>query len=258
MLNFKTVNIFTLIFLIGLIVTSFLISISFWWFLLLGFIWLLFTAFGSGLIGWNYHFKTLNSNPSISKNQVAITFDDGPNPEYTPQVLELLKQHQAKATFFCIGKHIEAYPELLKSIINEGHTIGNHTYSHHNLFGFFSTEKVISELILTNSIALEITGLKLHLYRPAFGVTNPRIKKALKATKLQAIGWNKRSLDTTNLSKESILNRASKNLKKGDVILLHDSSEKTLWVLEQLLLILQKKNLQAVTIDSLFNIKPYA
>ncbi|TYA52332.1 polysaccharide deacetylase family protein [Formosa maritima] len=258
MLNFKTVNIFSLIVLIGLIVTYFLFSISFWWFLLLGFIWLSITALGSGLIGWNYHINSLNCNPSISKNQVAITFDDGPNVELTPKVLELLKQYQVKATFFCIGKYVEAYPELFKRIIKEGHTVGNHTYSHDNMFGFFSTEKVILELKQTNKLVSDKTGLKLKLYRPAFGVTNPRIKKALKETNLIAIGWNKRSLDTTNLSKESILKRASKNLKKGDVILLHDSNEKTLWVLEQLLLILQKQNLQAVTIDSLFNIEPYA
>ncbi|PWI29954.1 polysaccharide deacetylase family protein [Flavobacteriaceae bacterium LYZ1037] len=258
MLNFKTVNSLTLIVLISLIVAYFLIGISFWWFLLLGFFWFILTALGSGLIGWNYHLVALNSNPSIVKNQVAITFDDGPNPEFTPKVLELLKKHQAKASFFCIGKQIEAYPDVFKNIINEGHTVGNHTYSHDHLFGFFSTEKIISELKQTNKIVFEQSSLKLNLYRPAFGVTNPRIKKALKATQLQAIGWNKRSLDTTNLSKETILNRASKSLKKGDVILLHDASEKTLWVLEQLLLILQKQNLQAVTVDSLFNIEPYA
>ncbi|MEO8935100.1 MAG: polysaccharide deacetylase family protein [Xanthomarina sp.] len=258
MLNFKTVNILTSVALISLIVAYFLISISCWWFILLGFLWFSFTALGSGLVGWNYHIQALNSNSSISKNQIAITFDDGPNPEFTPKVLELLKKHQAKATFFCIGKEIESHPELFYNIIKDGHTVGNHTYSHNYMFGFFSTGKVISELNKTNEIVLEKTNLKLNLYRPAFGVTNPRIKTALKSTKLQAIGWNKRSLDTTSLSKETVLKRASKNLKKGDIILLHDTSEKTLWVLEQLLLILQKQKLQAVTIDRLFNIEPYA
>ncbi|HLV37848.1 polysaccharide deacetylase family protein [Xanthomarina sp.] len=258
MLNFKTVNNLILLVLTSLIVAYFLIDMSFWWFALLGLLWFLLTAFGSGLIGWNYHIHALNNNPNIPENQVALTFDDGPNANYTPQVLDLLKRHQAKATFFCVGLQIENHPEIFNSIIKEGHTVGNHTYSHNNMFGFFSTKQVIEELEQTNKLVLEKTGLKLNLYRPAFGVTNPRIKKALKATKLHAIGWNKRSLDTTGLSKETILKRASKDLKKGDVILLHDSSEKTLWVLEQLLLILQKQNLQAVTVDSLFNIEPYA
>lgn len=258
MLNFKTVNILTLVILIGLMVAYFLIAISIWWLVLLIIIWFITTAFGSLSIGLNYHLQALNSNSDIFKNQIAITFDDGPNPEFTPKVLEILKTHQAKATFFCIGKHIEIHPELFKSIIKDGHTVGNHTYSHNNLFGFFSAEKVISELRQTNKLVLEKTGLNLNLYRPAFGVTNPRIKKALEHTQLYTIGWNKRSLDTTCLSKENVLKRVSNNLKKGDVILLHDTSEKTLWVLEQLLLILQKKNLQAVTVDCLFNIKPYA
>ena len=258
MLNFKTVNILTLIVLIGLFMACWMFSFSFLWLILIVVIWFSLTALGSGIIGWNYHIKALNSNPSITKNQVAITFDDGPNPEFTPKVLELLNKYQAKATFFCIGQQIEHHPELFKNIINEGHSVGNHTYSHHNMFGFFSTKKVISELKLTNKIVLEKTGLKLNLYRPAFGVTNPRIKKALKTTNLRAMGWNKRSLDTTNLSNETVLKRVIKDIKKGDVILLHDSSDKTIWVLEQLLLILQKQNLQAVTVDRLFNIEPYA
>lgn len=258
MLNFKTVNSITLFFLIGFMVAYWLFDISFWWFVLLGFLWFTLTALGSGIIGWNYHIKALNSNSSIIKNEIAITFDDGPHPEFTLKVLALLKQYQVKATFFCIGKQVENYPHLFQNIINEGHTVGNHTYSHDNMFGFFSTKKVISDLERTNAIVLEETNLNLNLYRPAFGVTNPRIKKALKSTKLQAIGWNKRSLDTTGLSKENILKRASKNLKKGDIILLHDTSEKTVWVLEQLLLILQKQHLQAVTVDRLLNIEPYA
>src|SRR5690606_35805009 len=115
----------------------------------------------------------------------AITFDDGPHPEFTPKVLNLLKKYDAKATFFCIGKHIELYPDIFKSIVEAGHTIGNHTYSHANDFGFFSVEKVISELQQTNAIIKQQIGLDARLYRPAFGVTNPRIKKALKTMKLQ-------------------------------------------------------------------------
>lgn len=234
------------------------VNIPIWLFLVLIILWLLITIAGSTLIQWNYHFDSLNKNSDTSKNQVAITFDDGPHPEFTPQVLELLKTYQAKATFFCIGKHIEMHPELFKTVIAEGHSVGNHTYSHSNNFGFFSTEKVISELNHTNQIAETVSNLKLQLYRPAFGVTNPNIKKALQVTGLSSIGWSKRSLDTTNLSQEKVLERVTKNLKKGDVILLHDSSEKTVAVLEQLLLFLQQTNMEAVTIDSLFNIKAYA
>ncbi|KJD33758.1 polysaccharide deacetylase [Tamlana sedimentorum] len=253
MLNFKTISIVSCIALLGLIICN-----SSWIFMVLVVvIWFVITGLGSGLIGWNYHLKSVLSNAEISKNAVSITFDDGPNTEFTPKVLSLLNQFNAKATFFCIGKQAKNHPEILKQIIAEGHTIGNHTFSHANNFGFFSTKKVISELKKTNAVIEEITGLKMKLYRPAFGVTNPNIAKAVKVLGVTSVGWNVRSLDTTSRSAESVLNRITKRLKAGDIILLHDTSEKSLIVLEQLLLFLQKKNLASVTIDALCDLQPY-
>lgn len=258
MLNFKSVNIVASLFLIGLLIAYSMYSFSIWYLLLFLFAWLLITIAGSTLIGWNYHIKALHANPEIKQNQIAITFDDGPNPNFTLQALALLKKYDAKATFFCIGKHIEAHPEIIKKIIDQGHTIGNHTYSHSNTFGFLSTAKVVSELEQTNTIIKKQTGLEALLYRPAFGVTNPKIKRAAQKTGLQVIGWNKRSLDTTHRNEKVVLNRITKNLKKGDIILLHDTSEKTIAVLEQLLLFLQQQKITSVTVDSLLNIKAYA
>ena len=221
-------------------------------------LWFCVTMLGSTLINWNYHFSSLNRNKTIQMNQISITFDDGPNPEFTPQVLSLLKKYNAKATFFCIGKHIEDNPNLFQELISNGHTVGNHTYSHSNWFGFFSSENVVSELKKTNAIVKEISNLDLKLYRPAFGVTNPNIKKALQTTNLTSVGWNKRSLDTTNLSEEKILKRITKDLRKGDIVLLHDSNAKSIAVLERLLLFLQSKQMQSVTVDQLLEIEPYA
>ena len=172
--------------------------------------------------------------------------------------MEILERYNAKATFFCIGKNIESHPEIFNSILKKGHTVGNHTFSHSNSFGFFKTDKVLSELQKTNTLVKEKTGKDMLLYRPAFGVTNPRIKKAIKRLELQSVGWNIRSLDTTNRNSKTVLNRITKNLKKGDVVLLHDTSSKSVDVLEQLLLFLQQKKIESVTIDSLFKIKPYA
>lgn len=258
MLNFKSVNVTTSVIFIGLLVIFLIKPISIWWFILLILSWLTLTALGSGLVGWNYHIKSLNANKNAPENHIAITFDDGPNPDFTPQVLALLNKFQAKATFFCIGKQIENHPELFKKILDEGHTIGNHTYTHNNNFGFFKTEKVQGELEKTNSIIREISGLNSKLYRPAFGVTNPRIRRAVQNLNLTSIGWNKRSLDTTHLSEKAIFKRVTKNLKSGDVILLHDTNEKSVRVLEQLLLFLRETNFQSVTVDSLFNITAYA
>ena len=125
-------------------------------------------------------------------------------------------------------------------------------------FRIFSSEKIVAELKQTNSILKEITGKEIKMFRPPFGVTNPNIKKALKNTGHFSIGWSKRSLDTTNLSEEKIWKRITSRLKKGDIILLHDTNAKTVAVLEQLLLTLQPHKLHSVPVDRLLEIEAYA
>jgi len=258
MLNFKNINVLTFIILLGLLLLSPFFNISIFFFLVLFLVWFTLTSIGSFNIGCNYHLKAFNSKKNHTKNQVAITFDDGPNAEFTPKILELLKVHQAKATFFCIGKHAEQQPELVQQIIEEGHTIGNHTYTHSDFFDFYNKQNVIAEIENTNTTISSIINKEMKLFRPPYGVTNPAITKALKHTKHHVIGWNIRSLDTVKKDEKEILNRITKNIKPGAVILLHDSQEITVRVLEQLLLFLQKNNYQSVTIDTLFNIEAYA
>lgn len=257
-MRFYTINALALVVFSLLLLTGFFGNVPVWLYLVFVFIWIVITAIGSFQIKWNYHLQSLNHNYKVSENHISITFDDGPNLEFTPKVLSLLKVHNAKATFFLIGKNAEKHPELVRQIIEEGHTIGNHSYSHSKNFGFFSSEKVAAELKQTNSILKEITGKELKLFRPPFGVTNPNIKKALKNTGHQSIGWSKRSFDTISVSEEKILKRVTFNLKKGDIILLHDSSAKTVAVLEQLLLTLPSQKLQSVPVDRLLEIEAYA
>ncbi len=228
-----------------------------WVFAILFFVFSLITICGSFFIQWNYHLTSLHANKTTEKNEIALTFDDGPNPEYTPQVLDLLGQHKAKATFFCIGQHIEKHPELFKRIITEGHSVGNHTYSHSKSFGFFSTKKVTDELNRTIALVKNRTGKQMNLYRPAFGVTNPMIEKAVNQLNIISIGWSVRSLDTTERSETIILDRITSKISKGDVVLLHDTSQKTINVLERLLLFLQEKDLKSVAVDELLQIEAY-
>ena len=163
-------------------------SISFLWFIFLEVIWLILTAIGSFHIRWNYFLKAKHHNYQINENAIAITFDDGIHPEFTPKVLKLLKEYDSKATFFLIGKQIEGQQEILKDIILQGHTIGNHTYSHSNNMGFLKTNEVISDLKKTQAIVEDLVGLKMNLFRPAFGVTNPRISKAVQSLQLIVVG----------------------------------------------------------------------
>ncbi|AFL80421.1 putative xylanase/chitin deacetylase [Aequorivita sublithincola DSM 14238] len=258
MLKFYTINALALVVFFGLLLGGFFAEVQAWLYVLFVLIWFVITAIGSFQIKLNYHLQSLNHNYKTSEKYVSITFDDGPNPEFTPKVLTLLERREAKATFFLIGKNAEKHPEIVRQIIEEGHTIGSHSYSHSKNFGFFSTEKVHNDLEKSNSILKEITRKELKMFRPPFGVTNPNIKKALRKTGHHSIGWSKRSLDTTNLSEEKILKRITTNLKKGDVILLHDSSLKSVAVLEQLLLLLQSHELQSVPVDRLLEIEAYA
>lgn len=258
MLKRRAVNTVALVLLLALAGIDLYTTISYWLYALILFAWFSITVFGSFFIRWDYHLKSLHSNKNIDENWVAITFDDGPNIEYTPRILELLNKYDAKATFFCIGQQIEKYPEVLKRILADGHSVGNHTYSHLKSFGFFPSVKVIDELQRTMAIVKDLTNKEMNLYRPAFAVTNPSIEKAAIKLGLKSIGWNIRSLDTTSRSEKRILKRITSKASKGDIILLHDTSEKTVTVLEQLLVFLKEKNLQSVTVERLLNIKAYA
>lgn len=179
---------------------------------------------------------------------IALTFDDGPT-EYTSQVLDLLKQYQAKATFFCIGKHIEQHPDIAQRILAEGHTIGNHSYSHPNNIGFLSSSKVIEQIQQCDKVIEQYLAIQTPFYRPPFGITNPHIAKAIQKTKHQVVGWNNRSLDTVIRSEEKIYNRIYKRITKKNMILLHDTSKKSVVVLEKLLKQLSQENYKMVNLE---------
>lgn len=228
------------------------------WYLLV--LWLLFwlglTILGSFDIRRNYFLKALHQKKGSSKNEIALTFDDGPDYN-TNQILDLLQKYQMKATFFCIGTQVEKHPEIASRIVNEGHIIGNHTYTHTSKMGFLSREKLINEIEKCNDVIEKTTGRKTMLYRPPFGVTNPNVAKAVEKNGLTVIGWNVRSLDTMITCEEKLLKRLLQRISAGSIVLLHDNRSVTLQTLEQLLIILQKKQLTSVTVSDLLNIKPY-
>jgi len=220
------------------------------------FCFILFSAtvvWGSFDIQLKYFINSITQKRTKIK-EVALTFDDGPT-EFTPKFLDLLKENNIKSTFFCIGKQIEKFPETFQRIIAEGHTIGNHTYSHSNNTGFLSASRMIEEIEKCDEVISKIGNIKTNFYRPPFGVTNPNIAKAIKKTQKQSIGWNVRSLDTVIDDEKKIYNRITKKLKSGSIILLHDTSEKTYQVLVELLLFLKRENYSTFTVDSIINSK---
>lgn len=256
MLNHKTIQTIlyfgSFLLIIG-IVTGY---VSFLWLLVWILLGIALTAWGSFSIQRNYFLQAIHHNSSIQEPVMALTFDDGPHPN-TEKVLDLLKQYQMKATFFCIGKEIQKYPEIARRIIAEGHVISNHTFSHSNKMGFLSTVEVTEEITQTNEIIFRTIHHKPALFRPPFGVTNPNIAKAVQATDMHVIGWNIRSLDTKAKSSDVIMQRVVPKLEKGAIVLLHDNRTLTVETLEQLLQHIQKKNLQSVTVPDLLKIKAY-
>ncbi|WP_103069773.1 polysaccharide deacetylase family protein [Aquimarina sediminis] len=259
MLTFKNINTLTVLLLIGVLICDFFILLlPALFYVMLAVVWLFFTVVGSFNIRWSYHLKVYNKRNVITEKKVVITFDDGPSNKYTLEVLSLLKKYNATATFFCIGKNIEQYPEIVKRIDAEGHIIGNHSYSHSDFFGFYGARKVIGEIKKTDELIKNNIDKKVKFFRPPFGVTNPSIAKAVKKTEHLTIGWNIRSLDTVIKDDKAILNRITKRIAPGAIILLHDSHERILPVLEQLLIFLQNNNYQTISLETLLNHKEYA
>lgn len=256
MITHKNISLFFIFLLLLLFLLNLYNAIHFLWFVLIILIWIGINAFGSSRISSNYHVKAFCSNPLETEKKIALTFDDGPSI-YTLEVLELLKKYNAKATFFCIGKNIETHPEILQKVINEGHLVGNHSYSHSKFFDFYNAEKITEELQKTDALLEKFTSKKINFFRPPYGVTTPSIRRALKVTEHKTIGWNIRSLDGGTKNQELIFNRLIKHISPGGIVLLHDTGEHSVLVLEQFLQFLQQNDYEVVSIEELLKLNAY-
>lgn len=163
-----------------------------------------------------------------SKEKVIyLTFDDGPTPDVTDKVLDILAQYKAKATFFCVGKNVAAYPTIYQRIINENHAIGNHTYNH--LKGWLTKKGIYIENILATEKVFLSQNPKpktqnSKLFRPPYGKLKPSQRKALQKLGYKIIMWDVLARDwDMAISKESVLNNIIKNTEYGSVVVLHDS-----------------------------------
>lgn len=188
---------------------------------------------------------------------VALTFDDGPDAEETPRVLDVLKRHGVRATFFVVGERIEAHPELLLRMLSEGHTIGNHTSTHTASLPLKRSRTIAEEIDRTRTLVTRLTGFRMRLFRPPFGVTNPNVARAVRRTGVVSVGWSIRSLDTMKGDRQRVLERILSHLHPGGVVLLHDRVEGAAELLDKLLVELKARNYTAATVDELFEIEAY-
>ncbi len=209
--------------------------------------------YASFSIGAGFYMKSLCCNEEV-KDAISITFDDGVNPDITPKVLDVLRKHNVKATFFVIGENVRANGDILKMVVDEGHLIGNHSYSHKWNLPFRSSSYILNEIRMCNDCVEPIYGEKIRFFRPPFGVTNPNIAKGVRRGGLISVGWSVRSLDTTRISRERVKERVLGRIKGGDVVLLHDNREYADLLLNEIILGVKERGLRIVTIDELFNI----
>lgn len=157
------------------------------------------------------------------KHTVALTFDDGPDPRTTPKLLELLKSHKVNATFFVTGKNAQAYPELIRRILQDGHSIGNHSFSHDALLVFSGRKAVYRDILRAQRVLVRLGAVPL-FYRPPVGITYPVLGGILNRLTLIAVTFSCRAGDRGNRRIQIIADRILKKVKAGDIILLHDIS----------------------------------
>ena len=258
MFTFRTTTItfFILLIFLGIMgMTGF--RLETWHFLVLIGIYLTVSVTCSFFIRSGFHMRTLSRGITDEKI-ISITFDDGPDIEYTQRILDILKDAGVKATFFCIGRKISGNEELIRRMDKEGHLIGTHSYSHSNWFDLFPAKKMKHEFARCEAGILNITGKKPLLFRPPYGVINPMLKNALYETGYHVIGFSNRAWDTTTRKESKILIRLTRSLKPGDIVLLHDTVQNNIHVLKGFLDYLAKHEYRVVPLDKLLNIEPYA
>jgi peptidoglycan/xylan/chitin deacetylase (PgdA/CDA1 family) len=199
------------------------------------------------------------------KRQVAITFDDGPDGLYTPKILDVLKENQAKATFFLIGTHAEANPEMVKRIVNEGHEIGNHSYDHSSLPDV-AISKFQNEILDTKKILKQISGYDPLFFRPPFTRITDEQVKWLADQKISTILWNTDTQDWKQLPADLIETKVFDQVKPGSIIIMHSAYPDgdslnlsgTIAALPQIIKKLRAQGLEPVTISELLGTPAYS
>ena len=257
MLNFRNTNIVLAVLLAALVVFHINHSVSFWWYIILIIAYSLILFYGSYCVESQFYMKTICSAATDEK-KIAISFDDGPQENYTKEILKILNAANAKASFFCIGKNAAANINLLKEIHQQGHIIGSHSYSHGFWFDLLSAKKMQDDLEKMHQLVQKEIGVELRFFRPPYGVTTPNLKKAVHAMRYTTIGWNVRSMDTVAKDEAALLGKLKNGLKPGAIFLFHDTIAITKNILPQFLATVQQSGYEIVALDKLLNLTPYA
>lgn len=191
--------------------------------------------------------NVMNEEEDVDTPKIAITFDDGPDPYCTEQLLDGLKERGAKASFFVMGKQAEAYPELIRRMQAEGHLIGNHTYSHIQL-GKDNREIFKQELVKTNELLRDITGEEPQYVRPPYGSWDKSFETELT---MFPVLWTIDPMDWCSSDVKGIVRKVTEKAEENAVILMHDEYESTVTAALEIVDILQKQGYEFVTVDEI-------
>jgi peptidoglycan/xylan/chitin deacetylase (PgdA/CDA1 family) len=195
-------------------------------------------------------------------NAIALTFDDGPDPQLTPDILDQLRQHGFRATFFVVAEKVRRNEALCRRAFEEGHTIACHDLSHSNLSNFRLGRRIAADLHQAQEIITAAIGVRPRLYRPPVGLMNPHVPGALKKVEMSCIGWSASARDGGNRIPGHIA-RIHSLAAAGHVVLLHDGLPRpefkpmVLSQLGQLFTSIRELRLKTVSVDQLFGIVPY-
>ncbi|NOT11840.1 MAG: polysaccharide deacetylase family protein [Methylococcaceae bacterium] len=255
MLNFSNTNKIFSVLLIIAFGSDLYYGISAYAYLVLYLLYSVIFFYGVFNIEANFFTESICAKATTDK-VCALSFDDGPS-DYTLEILQILKEQQIKAAFFCIGKNILAREGVFQQIHRQGHLIGNHSYCHHLLFDFFFSKPMLKDLKCMDAVVQNLIGLQPRLFRPPFGVTNPWLNKAIRLGNYISVGWSARSLDTMISDEEKLLKRAMNSLKPGAVYLFHDTNKTTLAILPGFIKQVIANDYKIVRLDDMLNLPAY-
>lgn len=157
-------------------------------------------------------------------DEFCLTFDDGPDPRSTPQVLDLLDRRGDRATFFCIGRRVARHPDLAREILRRGHRLGNHTFSHPNTFAFRLWRGLMDEVARAQDTIEDVTGSRPQYFRPPAGMRNPILEAVLARENLLLVNWSRRAYDAVVRDSAFIVRRLASGARAGAILLLHDGA----------------------------------
>jgi peptidoglycan-N-acetylglucosamine deacetylase len=160
--------------------------------------------------------------PAVARRELALTIDDGPDPELTPKVLDLLDRAGQRATFFCIGARVAAHPALAREIVARGHSVQNHSAVHRHNFSLLGPRGFLAEISRAQQTIAEVTGHAPLFFRAPAGLRNPFLDPVLHRLGLTLVSWTRRGFDTRERDPARVLARLTRGLGAGDILLLHD------------------------------------